>query len=196
MRKSVVAMLVSSGFLVSGTVMAQEMPQPTFDYVSVGYVDVETENGDSLDGFRVDFSASLPYNLFVRGGVMAVDDDIELAGASYDFESGNANVMLGYRFDIQPNLALYAGPYAMRSFVDIDNARTYDWGFGIASGVKYRPIQPLELNAEVNYTDVHDAYLTNVEIGARYYINNEFSLQATAAFGDNDSWGVNAAYHF
>lgn len=186
---------------LSASVMAKT-PAPNFDFVEVGYIqlDIDDSTGIDLDGYTIEASKSFANDFFISGNYYSVGDSP--GGFDFDFEGMELN--LGYQYGMTKSTSLYGsldyydltvtGPFFNGN--GIVSRETSDDRFGVTAGVRSFLTDNIELDAAVSYIDADDSEI-NLTVGAQYYINKNFSLGARYRDLDGaDSLAVTARYNF
>ncbi len=183
MKNTLLALLVGSA-LISGTALAEEQGS-YFDRVEARYVDLEDYEPD----------------VYGLSGRMMLNDSFYLTADYYHHSYNSASLDqilagVGYKYDINEQFAAFIdinGAYA-------DGSNDYDEsGFAIQTGGIYRLNNAIELSALVRHVDI-ETDSQEFELGARWYIAEQFSLSATYLDGFDsevlNGYFIGAAWHF
>lgn len=200
-----------------GTVMVRAAENLNYSYLEVEYVfgdeldaDVPGVQDMDIDGVRFKGSAALTDYLFVWGSHAALD--LELSGtgeSSLDVQSLGVGV----------NYALLSGTNQLDvwggvSYERLDPAGSQADGYGLSAGLRWKVLEPLEVNAFGSYReyDEFDFLLTGqgvdgwvYGVGVVYSVTPQFGLIANwerweletgSADPELDQFSVGARWNF
>lgn len=188
MRRYYAAALLGAAILTTSPSLTS-----TFDYAQISYA--ESDAFDlKLSGPQIDVSASFADDYFV--GASFGDFNADVAG--FDVDSEIIFVRAGFKStpSQDPHLTMYAGIEGVRVEYSYQNMTEEDTGFGGFAGLRNMVAENLELKLEAKLTQVFDESEFSGEAGLRYFLNEQFSLNATAIAGSMTGYQLGAAYHF
>jgi hypothetical protein len=158
--------------------------QAEFNYTTAefNYVDVDADIGPvnvDGDGFGI-------------AGTYTVADSFYV-GASYedyDFDYGVDGSVLeiggGYFHTLQDDLDFIATFSYLEADASAGSQSADDDGFQIGGGIRARLADSVEVDALLELVDMNEGDSdTGIELRGRYYISDEFAVQAKASFGTN-----------
>jgi len=153
-----------------------------FSYTSAefSYVDVEVDAGPfSVDG-----------DGFSLGGTVKVADSFYIGGSfdDYDLDYGIDGELLeiggGYFQPLDDDIDFVATFSYLDAEVSAGNASADDDGFQIGGGVRARLADSVEVDAMLEYANMDEGGSdTGIDLRGRYYISDEFAVQAKFTFG-------------
>lgn len=178
MRKT---LLATSLVLAAATAQAAPF---SYNYVEGGFGEVDT--GDAL---FVKGSAAVDKNLYVLGGLYAVDFDHGVNGTY--LEGG-----LGYHLPLSKQADLFMSAQLLYGDVDVPGDHT-DLGAILRVGARFTPVDKIELEGSLasssNDMLVNDGL--GVDVSGRYYINNQLSV-ALGLHSDTELDGVSLGMRY
>lgn len=170
---------VLAGVMALGATAAHAVPF-SYDYVEGGYGEVD--RGDSL---FLGGSKSLDKNLYVLGSAYALDFPGDVNGAYV--EGG-----LGYHVPLSPQVDAFATGQLIYANLNHVRGDDDDLGAIARAGVRFIPVDKLELEGSVALSDnkflVDDGF--GISASARYYIDPRFS----AAIGYSSDTELDGAF--
>lgn len=180
------ALAVAAGLLAgAGFAVADDSSGgPTYTYAELGYLNLDIDDGGSLDGFRLggSFAVNPQFHILaeyldlcesglsIDTTVLAAGFNMPLAGAT-DLVARVGWVHAGAEVDLDPPLG---------SLSDSDN------GWMAQAGLRSMLTPQLELNGFVTHTDVAGSD-TALSIGAVYRFSNAFGVFGNAEFADGST---------
>lgn len=187
---NIVKTLAVAGAVVLAPVMAQA---DDFDYTYVegGYAELDLDGvSDKLDGFFLRGSLGITERLFVSADYL----DVSTGPADTQLYS----VSFGGSYPLSDSMHLtgkvgYAATEASAFGFSAD-----DDGYTIGAGLRARPAERFELEANVNFYDFSDSGSdTALGLAGRYFFTERFAVGAEYQhFDDADLWGVGLRFSF
>lgn len=169
----------------------------SYDYIDGAYQSLDFEGVDG-DGFAIDFSHSFSPMLFGQARYTA--QSFEEGGVELDWTVIDLGV--GGHWALSPNADfVLSGGVAL---VDMEltvpgfgSGSDDDTGFFIEPGLRVMVTDQLELHGSAYYLDAFDDSQTNIEIGARYLVTPNLSLNVAYLDEDDvDGFSVGARFNF
>ena len=193
MKMNKVALLLLSSVFATPAAFAET---PHFNYVSGGYLNADLD-GDDANGWTLDGSKLLGDNFFVSGQYKTVGDSED--GLDVDLNWLSAGV--GYRTAMSESTDFYGlvtyenieteVSYSGSDFSDDEN------GYGLSAGVRSMLTDSIEIDGRLGYIDIADDSETAITLGARYYVNTNFSVGTSyTTIDDLDYISLTARYSF
>jgi hypothetical protein len=171
----------------------------SYSYIDLGYVETDLDGiGPDLDGFVLRGSLELGSNVFLFAQYLdqsASDSGVKLDGETY-------GVGVGYAWSFADNMDLYGKLGYVRSEATVrgfgERFSADDDGYQIGFGIRALPIELLELEGAVNYTDLSDSGDdTSFGVAARWRITPQFALGVEAEFADDaKAYGIGFRWTF
>lgn len=143
----------------------------SYNYAEVRFVDRELDAGPDGDGFLVGVSYEVAPQILVTASY----DDLDYGRHG---DASTLSIGGGYVHPLQDKIDVVA--YA--SLLHVDGDFDDDTGIGLAGGVRALVAPQFEVRATGNYVDVDDSD-TFFDIGADYWISEQFSAGLTATIG-------------
>ena len=148
-------------------------------------------DGPDADIYRLSGSYALNPQLNVLGEYAKGDVDNPLAGSDLDLEEFAVGVE--FHTGIASGTDLTANAKIVNQDVDVAGD---DTGYGIGIGVRHWLMDKVEVDANIDYIDVHENDDTRLKVGARYYLNEAISagvgysksVEDTEVFSGNLRW--------
>lgn len=182
---------------------------PSFDHVGVGYVNFDFD-GESVNGYSVDFEKSLSDNFFIGADYFRVQDSSAGSIGGQNFSSrirlGLLNANVGYKFYTTDTLTVYgsAGLTSVDTKVQITtpdfsiNESDSDTGWNVQLGFRTRLTDSIELDAYVRHIDIDGEDDQLLGISGRFHITSQLSLGLgyTRIDSDLDYVSLTARFHF
>ncbi|MDY6942264.1 MAG: outer membrane beta-barrel protein [Pseudomonadota bacterium] len=168
--------IAALGGLVSMPASAAELG---YDYVDVDYRFLNADD-DDLEGFGLNISLGLTDNIIGRIRNAYTEGD------EVDIEILDLSVGAGYRYGASEQLDVFGLVNWVRREFDLfvgDDAE--DNGYSVMAGVRFGPVERLELNADVEYIDVLDDSETVLGLGAVLGVWSRFHVFARAELTDD-----------
>ena len=149
---------------------------------------------DDLEGsgIQLSFSHSLDDKLALIGGYGSASSDIYYEGYTFDIETDVINFGGLYHLTLNDRTDFFAGVKLVKGSVDMNYegenlASENVSGNTIFAGVRNMANEQLELNGSFNRSTLEDDTNNIVAIGASYYVNTDFSLDAGYSFDSDTS---------
>ena len=158
----------------------------SWTYAEVNYLWRDSNSADkTLDGVEVRGSFEIMFNFFLQASYARLSSGIDL---------DEYGVGLGYHFPIGSTFDLYGtASYAKEDF---SGGGSDDDGALLAAGTRWRILEKLELNGELEWANVHTS-AGGVEVGARWYLLDMLSIGGSYHHLDkDDSFAVGARVQF
>ena len=193
MKTNKIAILLFTAAVASPAVLAES---PNFNYVSAGYLNGDID-GDDADGWTLDGSTLLGENFFLSGQYQTVGNSDD--GLDVDLNWLSAGV--GYRAAISASTDFYG----LLTYENVEAEASYrgnsasedENGYGLSIGVRSMLSDSIELDGRLGYIDIEDESETSITLGARYYMNKNFSIGANYTTIDElDLVSLTARYSF
>ena len=161
--------VVLAGIAFSGLASSAQATDFNYNYVEGAYESYDLDGTDADVG-RLSGSYELTPNINIIGGYAIGDLENPGGGSDLDFEE--TTIGMEYRTSIAPKTDVTTNiQYINR---DIDTASNDD-GYGVGIGVRHWLMDKVEVDANVDYSDVDNNDDTRLKVGARYYINDAIS---------------------
>lgn len=180
--------LAAMGFSgISTTARATDF---NYNFVEGAYESTDLDGPDA-DIYRLSGSYALNPRLNVVGEYAKGDVDNPLGGNDFDLEEFAVGVE--FNTGIAAATDLTANAKIVNQDVDVAGD---DTGYGFGIGVRHRLMDKVEVDANIDYIDVHDEDDTRLKLGARYYLNEAISagvdysksVEDTEVFSGNLRW--------
>ena len=160
-----------------------------YTYASLGYGSTDFDLGPiDADGDGVIANGSFEFvdsfHVFGRLALTNVDSNAIPA----DVDTTQLSVGIGYSRSVSSTVDLVARLSYEEIDFDVDGPGADDSGYGLGVGVRFAPVQDLELNGgikRVDYSDFGDD--TSLEIGGLYSFNDMWSIGLSGEFSDDVS---------
>jgi opacity protein-like surface antigen len=155
-----------------------------FNRVEAKYVDVSDYDADV---YGLSFKKSFD-SFYVTADYLRHDNDLA--------ELDQFFVGVGYKHEFSNQVTGFADI----NYAKADAGSSYDEsGYSVQAGAIYELNKNVEFSALVRHADV-EVDAQEFELGARYYVNDSFSLSATYLDGFEsitaETWMIGASYHF
>ncbi|MGB0955788.1 MAG: hypothetical protein ACPGZP_07275 [Panacagrimonas sp.] len=150
-----------------------------YSYLEGGLVN-QDQGSDDETGIRIAGSYDLAPPIALFGEYADIDD----------YEQITAGALFHTALDKQLDLVLGA------SLENVDVGVDDDTGIGLRGGLRWQPINHLEIHPEVRYVDVFDEDSTSVRVAGLFSVTPELDLQVAAQGGDDDRFEVGVRYNF
>lgn len=215
-KQILIASLISSltVFGFSSSTFAKGSNDINWDYLSAGY---KSLSYDEDDGFDVDFSGvslegsfSLTNEVFVFGELDSLSDDINIYGTKIDLDMTHYRLGVGYAYAYDAKSSVFGAvgftnveteAKASGMFNESDDLD----GYFIRGGVRSKLTQDIELfgfatystyDIDSEFNDVDDDE-TTITLGGRYYVQPQFTLNASYEIvDDGGAFVLGASYLF
>lgn len=154
----------------------------SYTYGQFGYTDRDFD-GASADGFEIEGSFELTDMLFVVGGYS------DLSG---DGDSSTLNLGVGAAIGLNENL----DGYAQFNFLQNDLGPIDDTGYGLEFGVRSMIAEQVELFGDLKYVDIYEDTDTILELGGRYWMDDNLGFSLSYEDGDFTGSGITLAARY
>lgn len=211
MQLSTLALLSLGAVAFNASAQSSDLPtqpQPSFDFVQIGYVNYDVSNIiRDMDGLTLRSSYQLGTAFFA-----AFDyEDISGSGSFGSFRaSGDSRQLfanVGYQFYQQRATSVYvAGGFARSEYKGGVRYPDRGWerfsldgnGFNLMVGARHRFSEQFEIDMSLRHVDVTDDTDQIIDVNARYFFNPRFSIDARYTRIDSNMSGVGfgASFHF
>ncbi len=180
--------LVFSILAAAATAIPAEATELSYNYVELRFVDTEIGSADG-DGLRLNGSFEMTEEWLLVGGYTNLDFDGNV-------ETSALEIGAGYVHRYSPRLDIVGYGKLVRAEVDFTGGDDDDTGISLAGGVRGTFTPQFEGRATINYFNV-DETDTFFEVGADYYITDQFSAGGTLEFGgDADTLTLGVRWFF
>jgi hypothetical protein len=145
----------------------EDLPELEYTYVELSYLWLDSDDlNDKLDGWDLTGSFELPANFFVQGSIRQQYGDLDFT--RYRLGAG-WHIGLAGRLDA----------YGILSYesIDVDGSGGSDDGIGAELGLRMLLTKGFEVNGRFQWIDIDESDAGG-GLGARYYLNDRFSLGA------------------
>jgi hypothetical protein len=158
----------------------------SWTYAELNYLWRDSNSADkTLDGVEVRGSFEIMFNFFLQASYARLSNGVDL---------DEYNVGLGYHFPVGSTFDLYG--IASYAKDDFSGGGSDADGASLAAGARFRVLEKLELNGELEWANVHTS-AGGVEVGARWYLMDMLSVGASyRSFDHDDTFGVGARVQF
>ncbi|MCA1799107.1 MAG: porin family protein [Xanthomonadaceae bacterium] len=151
---------------------------PSYNYVDIGYVDLDLDGGGSIDGYGLTGSFALAEQFHIVADYIRVSEGI--LSADVTTLAGGWNMPLNPTTDFVARLGFVRAGARVTGFgSDSDN------GWMVQGGIRSMVAPQFELNAFVTHTDVSGSD-TSIGVGAVWHFTNNFGLSGGFDFSDGD----------
>lgn len=163
----------------------------SYDYIEGGVGEV-----DQGDSFFLGASKSVAPNIYILGKAYAVDSGIDIPG--YDGKGFFLEGGLGYAMPFSPKVDTFADAQVLYTNLDLPGDDS-DLGYVARLGARYQPMNRIELEGAVAYTNNH--LLPNDGVGFTADARYQFTPMLSAGIGyaqdtELDGAFLNVRYHF
>lgn len=141
----------------------------SYNYVEGAYESLDLDGPDG-DIYRLSASYELTPQFNVIGEYAVGDLENPLGGSDLDFEE--SAIGLGYHTRIAERTDFTSNLKVVNQDIDFIGD---DTGYGVGVGLRHKPVDSLELDANIDYIDVNDNDDTRYKVGARYFFNPAIS---------------------
>ena len=174
-----ISAVVLAGVVSSGFASAQAADF-NYNYIEGTYESYDLDGIDGQAG-RLFGSYELNQNLNIIGEYATGNLDNPTGGADLDFEE--SAIGLEYHTSIAPKTDVTANLKYIKQ--DIDSVGDED-GYGIGVGLRHWLTDKVEVDANIDYSDIDDNDDTKLKVGARYYLNDGLSVGAGYSISEED----------
>lgn len=168
----------------------------SYDYFDGGYQILDLEGVDG-DGLRFEYGKSVMDNYFIKASYKMQSFD----EGGFELDWNVLDVGFGGYWTMAPNLDLTAA--AGFAMIDMEVTTGFgsgsddDTGFFLEPGMRFMATDQLELHASAYYIDAFDDSETQLNIGARYMVMPNMSVNfAYLDEGDMDGFQLGARWNF
>jgi long-subunit fatty acid transport protein len=179
-----VAALLAAGTLLATTAPVAQADSLGYSYWQLGYVSADIDGLDSkLDGWGVGLSYEVTDRIFIDAGYT----DVGGTESGLDLNEQDLTLGVGYAYPITPHNDLIGRVGYVRAEAEVRSvASTTDDGYSVGVGWRSRPLDPIELEAAVNYVDLSDAGdTTTFGLGAFWYFTPQVALAVAGSYNDD-----------
>ncbi|NKB98991.1 MAG: outer membrane beta-barrel protein [Pseudomonadales bacterium] len=165
----------------------------SYNYIDAVYVDSEIDDGLDIDGdgIAVAGSVAIGESTFLHAGygTLEFDGGVDLDQWTVGF---GAHAPIADNVDIVGRLG-YVDAKLDTPFGDAD-----DDGYSVGIGLRGKLSESFELEGGVSYVDLDDSGDdTSFNLGARYYLTENFALGAGVNLGDDvTTWNAGVRFQF
>ncbi len=179
MKKFLLSTAIS---IASISLMAEDLPYNT---LSLDYLSPENGNGFGLRG-NVEISDSF----FLAGSYSRVENDIPSFTNSIDITSSSFTAGLGYHVPVSKQADFVGTVSYVNLRLEVDDTSDSEGGFGLGAGIRYKPIDSIELIPSISYVSVSDINDFSLGAEARYFFVEKVSIGAGYTYGFDSEAGV------
>jgi hypothetical protein len=176
--------------LIACSPMAALAAGPTYNYIDVGYLSVNVDDGPTLDGFGATGSFALTESFHVVAGYSEVSD------SPWTVNSGG--VALGWNYSLNDITDFVAragweyGRVKLSGFGSDD-----DNGWSVEAGVRSMLSPQFELNGFISHVDIFDGDEQALSVGGVYYFTPSIGVGASVTLSDDATgWDVGIRFTF
>jgi hypothetical protein len=185
-----------TGFFVLFLAIPAMAESPSFNFVQVGYQEVDLDVGGGFDvdgdGWNLGGSVEFAQNFF---GYVSYSD----VGFDFSIDLTQLQVGMGWVTDISQNTAVFARAAYVQAEVDVPGFGSEDEsGYGLGVGIRSNVTPLIELYGEIAYSDLGNGADTTAFGGGIFFnITKMFALGAGASTDDDvTTYGLNARLYF
>ena len=139
-----------------------------YNYVEGAYENYDIEGTDA-DAGKLSGSYAMTPNLNIIGEYAVGDIDNPAGGSDLDFEE--TAIGIEYHTPIAPKTDLTSN----LKYINQDIDSVDDDGYGVGVGVRHQLTDKVEVDANIDYSDIDNSDDTRLKVGARYYFNKSIS---------------------
>lgn len=185
-----------AGFFVLFLAVPAMAESPSFNFVQVGYqeVDLDIGVGGDVDGDGWGLGGSVEFGQDFFGYVSYSD-----IGFDFSVDLTQLQVGIGWKTDVSQNTAFFARAGYAQAEVDAPGfGSADDSGYGLGVGVRSNVTPLIELYGEIAYADLGDGADTTTFGGGIYFNITEMFALGVGASTDDDvtAYGANFRLYF
>ena len=188
---------------------------PSWQSVDIGYASMSIDDEDSFDptGFKIQGEYLLTDNIFLLGKYSNVSDDLKLIeDFAIDTTIEETRLGAGYRYPVSSQFDVYgsAAYYSQKTTFDVGTDFESDaTGIALSVGGKFAVTNQVELFGQIStlqlesssddedFVEDNNISETEIEIGGRYKVNDNFGLVASyISLDDYSVFNFGGAYYF
>ena len=200
-KKTPVAALVTAGLLLAANLPSAHADSLNYNFWQLAYVAADVDGvSPKVDGWGVGGSYEVTDEIFLTASYIDLNATVD----GFDVDEQDMALSLGYAYPVAANTDVIGRVGYVRAEIDIDGlGDASDDGYSVGVGVRNRPLDSIELEANVQYVDLQDAGdSTSFGIGAYWYFTPQVAFAVSGAFGDDvdsytigirGTWGRNAS---
>ncbi len=190
--------LASALLCISGAVAAETF---SYTFISASY-ELFSEDIDGIsedlegDGINLDLSLDLTQNFALIASYTTGSADVTSSGDTLDGDVDAASFGVFFHTPVDEKMDFVAGVQLIRGNVDLKlNGSSLPSeeadGNSVSAGIRAMIDKNVELNGLISRTKIEDDSSTEISIGASYYVNKLFTIDAGYLF---DSDGKNLSF--
>lgn len=197
-------LIASALTCISGTVSAETF---SYTFISASY-EMFSEDIDGIsedlegDGINLGLSINLAPNFALIASYGTGSADVTSGGVTVDGDVDAASFGAIYHTPVDDKVDFVAGAQLIRGSVDLkvngSSLPSEDAdGNSIFAGVRAMVANNVELNGFISRTKIEDESSTDISVGASYYVNKLFTIDAGYSFdSDGNSLSFGATKFF
>jgi hypothetical protein len=196
--------IASALLCISGTVAAETF---SYTFISVSY-ELFSEDIDGIsedlegDGINLDLSLDLTQNFALIASYATGSADVTSGGVTFDGDVDAASFGAFFHTPVDEKMDFVAGVQLIRGNVDLKvNGSSLPGeeadGNSVSVGIRAMIDKNVEVNGLISRTKIEDDSSTEISIGASYYVNKLFTIDARYLFdSDGKSLSFGATKYF
>lgn len=170
--------------------MAALAAGPTYNYVDVGYLSVDVDDGPTLDGFGVAGSFALTESFHVVAGYSDASD------SPWNVNSGGVALGWNYSLNNITDFVARAGWEYGRLKLSGFGSES-DNGWSVEAGVRSMLSPRFELSGFISHVDIFDGDEQILSVSGVYYVTPTIGLGAGVSLSDDATgWDVGIRFAF
>ncbi|HEX7029604.1 MAG TPA: outer membrane beta-barrel protein [Gammaproteobacteria bacterium] len=186
MNKNVIAAAAAALFLPAGAIAADGAfaadKNLSYTYGQFGYSDRDFD-GPSADGFDIEGSYEVTDMVFVFGSYSDLSGDFDSSALTF-----GAGAAIGLTDTVDG--------YGKVAFIDSEIGPVDDSGLGLEFGVRSMIADKIELFGDLQYVDIYDDTDTILELGGRYWMQDNLGFSVSYQDGDFTGSGITLAARY
>ena len=192
--------MVTAGLLLTAMPLSAFADSLNYNFWQLAYVSADIDGiPDKFDGWGVGGSVEVTDEIFLTAAYTDISADI----AGYNISEQDLALSVGYAYPVAANTDVIGRVGYVRAELDAEDlGDDSDDGYSLGVGVRTRPLDPIELEANVTYVDLSSAGdTTSFGIGGYWYFTPQVAFAVTGAYSDDvesfsigfrGTWGRNA----
>ena len=179
-----VAALLAAGALLATVAPSAQADSLGYSYWQLGYVSVDIDGlSTELDGWGVGLSYEVTDRIFINAGYTDIGSTI----SGLDIDEQDLTLGVGYAYPITPHNDLIGRVGYVRAEAELGGfGDASDDGYSLGVGWRSRPLDPIELEAAVNYVDLSDAGdTTSFGLAGFWYFTPQVALAIGGTYSDD-----------